>query len=86
MHIQVLEVIKESLSVILSEDVIDGAMNSSNLIEEGFIDSFGVFELAAHLESNLDIVIPTEHLDPESFSSIKKLEALCVGLLKEKSK
>jgi acyl carrier protein len=84
MSTQELEAIKKSLGTILSDDVLNEAINSNNLLEEGFIDSFGVFELATHLENRLNITIPTECLDSKYFSSISNIETLCLKLIKTK--
>lgn len=43
----------------------------SNLWEEGYIDSTGVVEVIAHLESTFGIVLPDEVLFDPAFSSVE---------------
>jgi acyl carrier protein len=43
------------------------------LIQEGIIDSIGLFRLVAFLEQTFDLVIPDEDLRAENFQTIRQI-------------
>jgi acyl carrier protein len=49
--------------------------DSSQLLEEGVLDSLGVLELVNHLQDELGIPIEDEELVPENFASIDAIAA-----------
>ena len=44
-----------------------------SLVEEGIVDSFGIIELVAFLESQFDITVEDEDITNENFGSINKM-------------
>lgn len=46
------------------------------LIESGYLDSFGVMHLLTEVEKQFNISIPVESIIPENFSSAKKIAEL----------
>ena len=56
------------------------AADSADMLGEGHLDSFTVMELAAHLETRLDIVIPPDALTVENFASLASLNEMCSSL------
>jgi acyl carrier protein len=49
--------------------------DSSQLLEEGILDSLGVLELVNHLQDEVGIPIEDEELVPENFASIDAIAA-----------
>jgi acyl carrier protein len=56
--------VKDS-AVVLEDD--------TSLLDEGVLDSTGVMELVAYIESDLKITVEDEEIIPENFDSITKL-------------
>ena len=46
------------------------------LIDEGYIDSFGVFMIMTRIELQYDIVISEDEMNYENFSDIEHIEQL----------
>jgi acyl carrier protein len=46
---------------------------SSSFLEEGIIDSTGIMELVAYIESTFGIRLEDEEIIPDNFDSIEKL-------------
>jgi acyl carrier protein len=59
-----------------------GLKDSDRLLEEGIIDSLGVLDLVAFLESEFSIQVLDEELLPENFRSIEGI----AGFIERKSK
>jgi len=53
---------------------------STGLWEEGYVDSIGVVELIAHLESTWGVAIPDEALLDPAFRSIDGIARIVSGL------
>jgi len=53
------------------EDLVD----DESMLEKGIIDSTGVLELVAHLESTYQIKVEDEELIPENLDSVKNIVA-----------
>lgn len=51
----------------------DGFSNDASFLDAGIIDSTGVLELVAFLESRFDIALADEELVPENLDSIDRL-------------
>lgn len=49
---------------------------SSDFIEDGYLDSFDVVSLVSELEENFGILIDGEEIVPENFASVKSIETL----------
>lgn len=49
--------------------------DSSQLLEEGVLDSLGVLELVNYLQDELGVPVEDEELIPENFSSIDTIAA-----------
>ena len=49
--------------------------NDTSFLEEGIIDSVGVLELVAYLESAFDFRIEDEEIIPENLDSVNRLVA-----------
>lgn len=49
--------------------------DSSQLLEEGILDSLGVLELVNHLQDEVGIPIEDDELVPENFASIDAIAA-----------
>jgi acyl carrier protein len=47
--------------------------DDTSLLDEGLIDSTGVMELVAFLETNFDVKVEDEEIVPDNFDSINKL-------------
>lgn len=56
---------------------------STDFIEDGFLDSFDVVSLVSELEDNFGILIDGEDIIPENFSSVKSIETLINNSAKE---
>jgi acyl carrier protein len=59
----------------IQEKIVNGQKNvdlekSTNLIEEGIIDSLGIMKLLTFIEESYDIQISDEELLPENFESL----------------
>ena len=70
--------IAASLREFIKENFLFGADDSfsddDSLLERGIVDSTGVLELIAHLESTYDIAIEDAELVPENLDSINNLQ------------
>ena len=53
----------------------DHLQNGTQLMEAGILDSTGVMELVAFLESAFDIVIAEEEIIPENLNSLDNISA-----------
>ena len=56
-----------------------GLQNTDSLIDSGIIDSMGILELVAFVESDFGIVVEDMDLTPENFESIAALSAFVAG-------
>jgi acyl carrier protein len=52
-----------------------GIGDDDPLLELGIIDSLGVLDVVAHLESSFDLTITDDELEVEDFASIESLSA-----------
>lgn len=50
--------------------------DDDNLIENGVIDSLGIFQLVAFLEERFGVTIGDEEITPENFGSVTAIERL----------
>ena len=71
--------ISKSLEQFIQEQIIKGQKEidlhqSTNLIEEGIIDSLGIMKLLTFIEESYNLQISDEELLPENFES---LQAIC---------
>jgi len=66
---QIRNFILENFIVEKPEDLVD----DESLLEKGIMDSTGVLELVAFLESNYEIKVDDEELVPENLDSIKNI-------------
>lgn len=78
--------VREALEHVLGRNEAKAALKSDDLLEEGYIDSFGLVELASHLEEMCQISIPPEKLTRENFRSFASLVTLCVSSLRQKER
>jgi acyl carrier protein len=53
---------------------------SSNLWEDGYVDSIGVVELIGHIESRFEIVLPDEVLFDPAFTSVAGIAGIVSAL------
>ena len=53
----------------------DGLVDDASFLEHGVIDSMGVLELVAHLESTYGVKVKDEELLPENLDSINSVAA-----------
>ena len=70
--------INKSMEQFIQEQIIKGQKNvdlqqSTNLIEEGIIDSLGIMKLLTFIEESFDLQISDEELLPENFESLKAI-------------
>jgi acyl carrier protein len=56
-----------------------GIKDSDPLLESGIVDSMGVLEIVAFLESEFSFQISDEELVPENFKNIEQLTAFVNG-------
>ena len=49
--------------------------NDTSFIEEGLIDSTGVMELVAYVQSVFDVTVDPHEVTPDNFDSVNKLVA-----------
>lgn len=71
-----IEKIKEIIEDITGEKVDE----NTDLIEEGFLDSFDIVSLVLELNDAFDIKIEVAELLPENFSNINDIEKLVKSL------
>jgi acyl carrier protein len=50
-----------------------------HLIDNGVLDSMGIFQLVTYLEDHLGVEIPDEELVPDNFESIAAIGRLVAG-------
>lgn len=50
-----------------------GLDETSSLLERGIIDSLGILDVAAHLETEFGITVENEDVSPENFDSVAAL-------------
>lgn len=53
----------------------EGLRDGTSFLEQGFMDSTGVLELVAHLESTYGIKVEDDELTPENLDSIELIAA-----------
>ena len=79
--------LSDSLRQFIKENFLFGAddsfSNGESLLEKGFVDSTGVLELIAHLESTYDVSIEDNELVPENLDSIDNLSRFITGKCEE---
>jgi acyl carrier protein len=73
--------ISKSLKQFIEDQIIKGQkeinlLNSTNLIEEGIIDSLGIMKLLTFVEESYNLQISDEELLPENFESLKAICAM----------
>jgi acyl carrier protein len=69
--------IREYISQELASDRIDGQMTDDYpLLERQVLDSMGMFQLVAYLESEFGVEIEDEELVPTNFSTINDIARL----------
>jgi len=68
---QIRKFILENFILENPEDLVD----DESMLEKGIIDSTGVLELVAYLESTYDIKVEDEELIPENLDSVKNIVA-----------
>jgi acyl carrier protein len=64
----------------------DGFTDEASLMELGIIDSTGVLEIVAHLESTYELKVKDEDLVPGNFDSVVGLAKYLEGMLEEAGK
>jgi acyl carrier protein len=57
--------------------------NDESLLDQGLVDSAGIFELVGFLETNFDIAVEDTEIVPENFDSINTLSAFVRNKLKK---
>ncbi len=71
--------LKEQIRKFILENFIlenpDDLVDDESMLEKGIIDSTGVLELVAFLESTYDIKVEDEELIPENLDSVKNIVA-----------
>jgi len=65
--------IRDFLANSLSPKPIESLSSDSNLFTEGYLDSIGIMKLITHLESQLEIKIPSKDLIPKNFLTIQAM-------------
>jgi len=73
--------ISKSLEQFIQDEIIKGQKNidlqqSTNLIDEGIIDSLGIMKLLTFIEESFKLQISDEELLPENFESLKAICAM----------
>jgi acyl carrier protein len=53
--------------------------NDTSFINEGLIDSMGVMELVAYVQSEFDITVEQQEMTPDNFDSVNKLVTFIRG-------
>lgn len=69
--------IKQQVREYLMETVTYGAPidgDDTKLVESGFLDSFGSFDLAAFMEGAFNVEIPSVEISMENFGTLNKIE------------
>jgi acyl carrier protein len=64
----------------------DGFTDEASLMELGIIDSTGVLEIIAYLESTYGLKVKDEDLVPRNFDSVVGLSKYLEGMLEEAAK
>lgn len=57
-----------------------GFSRKSSLWEEGYVDSIGVVELIAHIESTFAVALPDEALFDPAFKTVDGIASIVCGL------
>ncbi len=75
--------VKERIkNFVLEELSLDGEVKILNdddqLLERGIIDSMGILRLLAFLEENYGVLLSTEELNPDNFSTILNIAELVI--------
>jgi len=73
---QVRQFIREELA---SAKGINSFSDDESLMENGVIDSLGVFRLVTFLEENFGVRIGDEEISAENLQSVNKIEQLVLG-------
>ena len=73
--------ISKSLEQFIQDEIIKGQKDidlqqSTNLIDEGIIDSLGIMKLLTFIEESYKLQISDEELLPENFESLKAICAM----------
>jgi len=73
--------ISKSLEQFIQDQIIKGQKDvdlqqTTNLIEEGIIDSLGIMKLLTFIEESYNLQISDEELLPENFESLKAICAM----------
>jgi acyl carrier protein len=73
--------ISKSLEQFIQDEIIKGQkkidlQQSTNLIDEGIIDSLGIMKLLTFIEESYQLQISDEELLPENFESLKAICAM----------
>ena len=71
-----------SLSRYIGEQILDGDAEdlspTTPLLELGVLDSFSTIQLLSHIESELEIQIPLESLNPDNIACIDAIAELII--------
>lgn len=72
---QIREFIMENLA---QPKGISSFTDDESLMENGVIDSLGIFRLVAFLEENMSVRVSDEEINPENLKNLMTIEALVV--------
>jgi acyl carrier protein len=76
--------IKENIRAFIVNDLLFGqgqVADDASFLENGIIDSTGVLQLVAHIESTFGIKVADEELTPENLDTINSVSAYLQGKL-----
>lgn len=77
---QIREFIQENLA---SARGISSFRDDESLMENGVIDSLGIFRLVAFLEENFGVRVSDEEINPENLKSVDAIEQLLLSKSKK---
>jgi acyl carrier protein len=77
---QIREFIQENLA---SARGISSFRDDESLMENGVIDSLGIFRLVAFLEENFGVRVNDEEINPENLKSVDAIEQLLISKSKK---
>jgi acyl carrier protein len=77
---QIREFIQENLASVKG---IPSFRDDESLMENGVIDSLGIFRVVSFLEENLGVRVSDEEINPENLNSVDSIEKLVLAKLKK---
>jgi len=72
---------KEKIIAILKENIVGIDVDSSALVDDGYINSLAMIQLVSELDIAFDIEITFEAITKDNFNSVEAIERMVRGYL-----